>query len=414
MTKKTITDELTIISDFKKEPTWKTIEELSKHSEYGINEITKMLENDIDTKKIIIDLRKVNKDAIKDANERHREKAISKQKERKVKKNEGWWKLPTSVSKSVELKTTSEQAIILYEYYKAYRNLANFIKEGEARSKECKTPYDYVKNFRGFGNKISAHWLSSAQRMIINTVLPTAIRGIYLGKVAFPVDGKQTGRNTSSDIDVEFTDGKYYLVFAKERIEILYQDHDEYYGKDIEKKLHDLWKGNIVCGGWILRAKSGKWFAKFGISRKVSDFSWDVYSKKIFIMIQPTFNELGIVWNAEYFNEANQRVYKACLLHSDSTIRLLNKEKDYRTLYVASAIQKVFRIWHERFQTMRPIVILQETVGKSPSLECSNMNPTYKLQMKLCDKLAQLNGKGANISGINPFDIENARKSLGV
>jgi hypothetical protein len=414
MIKKTISDELSIIGTFIETPTWATIETIAKHSDYGINEITRMLENNPDTKKIVIGLRRANKNSINEANERHREKSISKKKERKVKKNEGWWKLSTSVSKAVELKTTPEQNNLLYSYYQTYKNLATFIKEGEAQSKECKTPYDYVKNFRAYGNDVSAHWLSSAQRMIINTVLPTAIRGVYLGKVSFPVGGKQTGRDTSSDIDVEFTDGKYYLVFANERIEILYQDHDEYYGKDIAKKLHDLWKGNIVCGGWILRAKSGKWYAKFGIPRKPSDFTWDVHSKKVFIMIQPTFNELGIVWNAKYFNEANQQIFKACLLHADATIRLRNIKKDYRTVYVASAIQKVFRIWHERFQTMQPIVILQETVGKAPSLEAININPTYKLQMKLCDKLAQVNGMGANRSGVNPFDIECARKSLGV
>ena len=401
-------DVATIRDKFRNNPMPQTIKNLAKEYNVSYGRIQNYL------KELADPLREANKDTIKEANERHREKSISKKKEHKVKKNEGWWKLPTVVSKSVELKTTPKQADVLYEHYKTYRNLANFVKEGEARMKETKTPYDYVKNYRQKGNEKSAHWLSSCIRMLTNTIIPTGIRGIYLGKVAFPVGGKQTGRDTSTDIDIECVDDKYYLVFAKERIEILYQNHDEYYSKDIEKTLHELWKGNVVCGGWILKSKSGKWYVKFGIPRRESDFKWEPTSSKIFMVIQPTFNELGIVWNAQYFNEQNQLLFKACLLHANSTPRLLSKNKDYRTDYVSRTIKKLFRIWHERFQTMRPIVILQETVGKAPSLEVSNMNPTYKLQMKLGDKLAQLNGRGANISEISPFNIEQLRSALAV
>ncbi len=396
-----------IRNEYKKNPTIETMKLLAIEYDVSIGTIQKYLGKLADNKRLN------DKKLIKEANERKKEKTIEKNKEHKRKKNEGRWELPTIVTKSVELKPTKTQADMLYECFKVYRNLANFVKEGEARIKETKQPYEYVKKFRGNNNKYNSHWLGSCVNVITNTILPTAIRGINLERISFPVCGKQTGRNTSTDIDVKKINNKYYLIFNKEKIEILYQNHDDYYSKNIEKPLHELWESNIVCGGWILQTKKGKWYVKFGIHRKPSTFKWDENSKKIYMVIQPFVNITGITWNVRFFNEDNNVMYKMCLLKGISSMRILSSNRDYRTPIIHKAIKKLFRVWYTKFNNYRPVVILQDTIQNyKGNMNLINMNPTYKLQMKLKDKLASCNGIGMNVSGIKPFDIIELRKLL--
>lgn len=339
-------------------------------------------------------------------------KQTEERRKRKGKKNEGIWKLPTTTSKSLELKTNSEQDKILYEHYLEYRSLGNFVKEGEARKKETKTPYDYVKKYRIKNQSCKAHWLGGCINTIVNTVVPSGIRGIFLGKVAFPICGKVSPNTSGEDIQVIKENGKYWLLFAGMKIEILYQNHDEYYSKGIEKPVHEYWDSGVYHGGWIVKAKNGKWYWQSGVPKKPSEYQWDENKRRIYMIIQPILNECGIVWKTKFFNMDEQQVFDACLLHAKSTVRITSKTKDCRLYHVRKAINKVFRIWHERFGIYQPIVILQDTIGKAQSQDIENMNPTYKLQERLKDKLAEVNGMGANISDVKPFDVRTIRSRL--
>jgi hypothetical protein len=444
-------DKSYIREEYKKTPIIETQKRLADEYGCSIGDIQWILGKLADKKRL------EDKRLIQDANERHREKTIAKQKERKVKKNEGVWELPTVTVKSVQLKVTLEQDKKLYEHYTEFRSFANFIKEGIARTtskilafnindeeiltefndtvnallnehindKQEKTltrlltklpkgnSYDFVKKYRQKNGNLDPNWLCGCATSFCNTTIPTAIRGVYLGKVGFPFSGKISPETTSNSIEVIKENDKYWLLFDGLKIEILYQNHDEYYGLGTEKQLHEYWDEGVYHGGYILKAKNGNWYVKFGIPRKESTFKWDENSKKVFMVIQPTFNELGIVWNAEYFNELNQQVFRATLLHAVSTSRLLSKEKDYRTIHVRIAIKKLFRVWHERFQTMKPMVVLQETIG-TQKREITNMNPTFILQEKLKSKLSEVNGFGANIQDVEPFNIEVIRSRLAI
>jgi len=338
-------------------------------------------------------------------------KQTEERRKRKFRKNEGIWKLPSTIVKSLELKTNAEQDKILFEHYLEYRSLCNFVKEGEARKKETKQPYDYVKKYRITNESCKAHWLGGCVNIIVNTVIPSSIRGIYSGKISFPVSGKQSPKTSGEDIKVIKKNGKYWLLFADMEIEILYQNHDEYYSKGIKCSLHEYWEDEIYHGGWIRKAKNKKWYWQIGIPRAPSNYQWNE-NLKVFIVIQPILNDLGIVWNARFFNMKNQLIYKACILHSKSTVRITSKAKDYRTWHVRNAIKRLFRIWHEKFGMLQPVVILQNTIGKAPSQESETMNPTFILEEKLKNKLAEVNGIGANILDVEPYNIEKIRSRL--
>jgi len=411
MVKFTTSDKLEILSACEKQQTVQTVLTLTESYNCKFGDILRIVEKSGNTT-LAGRLRSEMKQSQIEANERGKAKRTDERRNKKLRKTEGFWKLPSVTSKSVELKIIPEQDKILYTHYVEYRSLANFVKDGEARRKEEKQPYDYVKKYRIKNQSCNAHWLGGCVLTLVSTVIPTAERGIYLGRIAFPVRGKISPNTSGQDIEVTKKDDRYFLKFAKEKIEMLYRDHDEYYRMGIKKTLHESWDEGVFYGGWILRAKNGKWYFKCGIPREPSKFEWDEKSKKIFMVIQPTFNELGIVWNTEYFNETNQRVFRATLLHAKSTPRITSKKKDYRIFHVNLAIKKLFKIWHERFSQYRPIVILQETDGKAPSQESSNMNPTYKLELKLKDKLAELNGIGANMGDIEPFNIDKIRSQL--
>jgi hypothetical protein len=413
MVKFTTSDKLEILSACEKEQTVQTVLTFTESYNCKFGDILRIVEKSGNTT-LAGRLRAEIKQSQIEANERSKAKRTDERRNKKLRKTEGFWKLPSVTSKSIELKVTPEQDKVLYTHYLEYRSMANFVKEGEARRKEEKQPYDYVKRYRMKNQSCSAHWLGGCVLTLTSTIIPTGVRGIYLGRIAFPVRGKISPNTSGSDIEVAKKNDKYFLKFADKEIEILYQDHDEYYRMGIKETLHESWDKGVFYGGWILRAKNGKWFFKCGIPRESSKYEWDETSKKIVMVIQPTFNELGIVWNAEYFNEDNQRVFRATLLHAISTPRITSKKKDCRSCHVSSAIKKLFRIWHERFSQYRPIVVLQETVGKAPSQESANMNPTYKFELKLQDKLAELNGMGANIGDVEPFNIDKIRARLSI
>jgi len=329
---------------------------------------------------------------------------------RKRRKHEGFWELPRTVVKSLRLKTTPQQDKLLFEHYLEYRNFANFVKEGEARKKETKTPYDYVKKYRVKNKSCSAHWLGGCANTLVGAIIPSSIRGIILEHVAFPIRGKISPNTTSPDIKVTKVDGKYWLLFAKQMIEILYPENSDYYEKGIEKPLHMYWKESIFHGGWLV-CKKGKWYWQAGVPRSPPIFKWNNDSKRVFMVIQPILSKYGIVWIAKFFDEQNQQRENMTLLHAKSTPRLLSKTKDYRTYYVRKAINKLFRIWHEGYSMFRPTVILLEAVGEAPTKEVRNINPTYKLGEKMKDKLAEVDGQGANLQDC-PLDIAKIRSRL--
>lgn len=351
------------------------------------------------------------------------------------KKTEGFWKLPDVIVKSVKLKTHFFQRQMLENHAKEYRSFLNYVKEGEARKKETKQPYNYVKEYRVKNSECGAHWLGSCARIITNVVLPTAIRGIYSGRMSFPVSGKMSPKTGSPDVKIVKHHSRYWLQFGSEgEMEIVFQNKktEGYYAKGLEKPLNQLWDEGYCPGGWIIRRSPKIWYFFTGIPRPkdtttgqyVSAYIWNENSPKVFMVVQPTYNELGIVWRAKFFNEKNQLMVNAStgrpinsitLLHSLSTTRLLSKRANYRLHHVRKAVNILFKTWQRNFNTYRPIVILQEneepkgiTVGK----EIRNINPTYMLMKKLQDKLCDVNGRGANIAGIEPFNIVKLRTRL--
>lgn len=354
-----------------------------------------------------------------------------------MKKHEGFWKLPDVIVKSVKLKPHFWQCKALEEYAREYRAFLNYVKEGEARRKEVKQPYDYVKKYRmRAGNQdvkldsaFSAHWLGQCARIITNVVVPTAIRGIYAGRMAFPVAGKLSPKTIGPDVRVVKHHMRYWLRLGAEEIEIMFQNKREgYYAKGLEKPLSKLWDEGFCPGGWIVRRGKYNWYFYVGVPRAkdksgqfVSPYMWDEKSQRVFIVIQPTRNELGIVWLAKFFNEQNQlmtnastgrQIQSITLLHAVSTVRLLSKHANYRLHHVRKAVNILFKTWQRNFNTYRPIVILQEPITDGLTKAMININPTLILMEKLKDKLCEVNGMGANIANVEPFNIIKLRSRL--
>jgi len=398
-------DIIQIVNTYKKHPHIKTIEDLALAYGVQFGAITKVLDDYPETAPMIVILRQKNKRSIHEANERIKQKIYEQRQNRKNRRTSQWI-IPSTISKSMLLKTTPEQEKILAETSYKIRGFFAYTLETEAR--KINPSYETVKKFLQKSDALPAKTLDVIQRTKVKSTIQASIRNARLEKVVIPFQGSHG--NTSGNAKVISKNDTFYLRINKNDFEILFQEEDDYYDSRIEIPLRKLFEAGETPSGEIIQAKNKKWYVRFSLKRKEPLTTFDENGKKIFLIIQPTFTEIGCKWLAYCYNENNEQIFKTTILKDVAWIRIPHTEKGYITYYTRKAVNNLMeKTWHKRFQTMKPTVILLDAIGKSPSPEVANLNPIFKFKLMTSDKLAEYNGDGYTLENCvnNIMEVRN-------
>lgn len=442
MAKLTYADEIDITEAVLKNPKPKTVEKLAKHYEVEFGDITRVLRKDARTRNFATSLTEANKIRQQEANEREKSKIVEiRQRKREI--TDGKWNIPKSISKSALLKVTPKQADILIQssfIRKAFivyslETQANLIGYPIIKGKlpepdengivkipkeQITNQYDIVKAFLKKIDKktdklgVGAKTLDVLNRTKIKPMIQSSIRKPRMSNFVIPFQG--THGNTSGDAKVIKKNDKFYLRLNKIKmdLEILLQVHDDYYDSRIETPLLQLFDKGETPSGEIFRAKNKNWYVRFSLKRKEPIVKFDDKSKRVFIIIQPTFTQIGCKWIAYFYNELNQLIFKTTILRDVAWIRIPQTHKNFIKYYTNKAVEQLMdKSWHRKFQTLKPIVVILDAIGSSPSQIVANLNPIYKFRLKMQDKLAQYNGDGYTLSNC-PNNIEEIRVRLSI
>jgi hypothetical protein len=346
---------------------------------------------------------------IQEANEREKAKIVEVR-QRKQEVTDGKWFIPESISKLTELKLTSEQQDALIQLSFGMKAFSCYVLEVTAR--KTMPDYELVKKFLKKNNKLGAKTLDVLNRTKIKAMIQSSIRKPRFSNFVIPFQG--THGNTAGNAKVIKKNGKFYLRFNKMDLEILFQEHDNYFDSRIETPLRELFEKSETPSGEIFRPKNKHWYVRFSLKRKEPIIKFDENSKPVFMVVQPTFTQIGCKWLAYFYNELNQLIFKTTILRDVAWIRIPNTQNDFIKYYTLKASEQLIeKSWHKKFQTMKPIVVMLDAIGIVPSQIVANLNPTYKFRFRMQDKLAQYNGDGYTLSNC-PNNIDEIRARLSI